>query len=578
MTALLQRVGGPNAFTWPAFLMALVLSAAMNLPDRFTTNSLAALPRNLLATLIAVSAMFVVMLALRAVFLRGVRTRPRPGRTIAIFMVGGATRGVVIGLTLDALGTGEPRLGFRVTASVLAFTVTLVMTAVVMDIIRTTAARQAGLRDEAGRLRAEENGARTRTREVQERALSQVRALLVERLAALQGGLSHDDADRLRRDAEEVIRPLSHELAGGVGPEPAPVSPEAGRITWAGVWDAASLGRPFRPVVMGLLAMAGAVAGLVAYSGGVARGLAYAAATAVLVTAALALVDLALRARLRRMPPRWRGAAVVAGAVLGMGAAALGLAALISITGGWSPWRVPLGLLAAGIPVVLAVAVGQGLLQQVASADAELVATNARLRHATALAQAAAWHEERRVSRALHGPVQNAVVSAAMCIEAGDRDGAERLLVRALGHLDDDRRERGTDDALDDLVESWGGLCDVQVSMPPDMARRIDDDPPLASAVIDICTEACSNAVRHGGARRVVIEARDAGGAIALDITDDGAPTGASPDPGLGTAMLDGVALEWQRERRESRTVLSALLPWPGGIDHGPDPARGTTT
>jgi signal transduction histidine kinase len=200
----------------------------------------------------------------------------------------------------------------------------------------------------------------------------------------------------------------------------------------------------------------------------------------------------------------------------------------------------------------------------VASADAELAAVKARLRHAAALAQAAAWHEERRVSRALHGPVQNAVVSAAMCIEAGDRDGAERLLIRALGHLDDDQRERGTGDALDDLVESWSGLCDVRVSVPAAIAQRIDADPPLASAVIDICTEACSNAVRHGGARGVSIQATDAGDAVALDITDDGAPTGISPDPGLGTAMLDGVALEWQREREGSRTVLSALLPWPG--------------
>jgi anti-sigma regulatory factor (Ser/Thr protein kinase) len=90
--------------------------------------------------------------------------------------------------------------------------------------------------------------------------------------------------------------------------------------------------------------------------------------------------------------------------------------------------------------------------------------------------------------------------------------------------------------------------------------------------VIDICVEACSNAVRHGGARRVEIEASDAGDSVALAIVDDGAPTSISPDPGLGTAMLDGVALAWQREREGMRTVLSAQLPWPDA--HADAPGR----
>lgn len=564
MTGLLRRIGGPSALTWASFWMALLVSLALNLPDQGTDNALSALPRNLLANLVAVLAMFAVMLALRAVLLRHVARRPRPGRTLAVFVAGAATRAVVIGTLLGALGTGETRLAFRITASVLVFPVALSITAVVMDLIRTTAARQVSFRHEATRLQAEESGAWARAREVQDQAIGRVRGLLVERLAAVQGEMSPHTAARLRADAEHVIRPLSHELAGGVGEPPAPVPRAVGRVTWSDIWQAASLGRPFRPVLMGAITVVGSITGLIANNDSVARGAAYALAGGLLVIVSLSLVDRFLTPRLRTMSSRWRGIALVAGAIVGMGAAMLGLVAVMVATGGSSPWGVPMGVLAAGAPVVVVIAIGQGLLQQVASADAEMEATNARLRHAAALAQAAAWHEERRVSRALHGPVQNAVVSAAMCIEAGDREGAERLLIRALAHLDDDQRERGTGDALDDLVESWSGLCDVTVSVPPHLTTRIDAHPPLASAVVDICTEACSNAVRHGGARRVSIEATDAGDAVALDITDDGAPTGASPDPGLGTAMLDGVALEWHRQRDGGRTVLVALLPWPG--------------
>ena len=563
MTALLRRVGGPNALTWPSFWMALLVSLALSWGDQGTDHALSALPGNLLANLVAVLAMFVVILALRSVFLRQVAVRPRPGRTLAIFVVGAVIRAVVLGALLQALGTGEPRLAFRITASVLALTLTLAVTAAVMDLVRTAAARQVMFRDEATRLRAEESGARARAREVQEQALVRVRDLLLERLAALRGPMAHETSADLRADAEHIIRPLSHELAGGVLGEPAPEPGDVGRITWADIWQAASLGRPFRPVLMGVIVAVGSVTGFSANNGSVLRGAAYALLAGLFVAVALGLIDQVFTSRLRAMSPGWRGVALVVGAVAGMGMAMVGLVAVVIATGGASPWRAPISLLIAGPPVVLAVAVGQGLLQQLAAADAELAAVNARLRHAAALAQAAAWHEERRVSRALHGPVQNAVVSAAMCIEAGDPEGAERLLIRALGHLDDDQRERGTGDALDDLIESWSGLCDVKVRIPDAVAQRIDADPPLASAVIDICIEACSNAVRHGGARRVRIQAIDVGDAVAVDITDDGAPIGTSPDPGLGTAMLEGVALEWQREREGSLTVLRALLPWP---------------
>jgi anti-sigma regulatory factor (Ser/Thr protein kinase) len=87
---------------------------------------------------------------------------------------------------------------------------------------------------------------------------------------------------------------------------------------------------------------------------------------------------------------------------------------------------------------------------------------------------------------------------------------------------------------------------------------------PLASAIVDICTDACSNAVRHGGATSVAMRALPVGDTLELVVSDDGAPETDPGLPGLGSGMLDDVSLTWRRRREDGRTVLRATLPLGG--------------
>jgi len=135
------------------------------------------------------------------------------------------------------------------------------------------------------------------------------------------------------------------------------------------------------------------------------------------------------------------------------------------------------------------------------------------------------------------------------------------LLVQALGHLESSTEGTGVREALAGVAKAWDGLCTVQVALPDDLAARIDDNPALASSVVDICTDACSNAVRHGGAAHVAVQAQPAGDALELVVSDDGAPDGGAGIPGMGSAMLDDVSVQWLRRREDGRTVLRATLP-----------------
>ena len=133
--------------------------------------------------------------------------------------------------------------------------------------------------------------------------------------------------------------------------------------------------------------------------------------------------------------------------------------------------------------------------------------------------------------------------------------------MESLGHREPSTQGTGVREALAGVAKAWDGLCTVDVALPEDLAARIDDNPPLASSVVDICTDACSNAVRHGGAAHVAVQAQPAGDSVELVVSDDGAPDDTAGLPGMGSAMLDDVSVEWLRRREGGRTVLRATLP-----------------
>ena len=500
-----RRIDGPSAISWAAFWACLVVSIAGNLTDRFTNQSGVNILLNLVANAMAVGAMFAVMLALRPLLLGGADVRPRPGRAIALFVVGSVTRGIVLGLLLGAMGTGEPQLVFRVIASVITFPLVLSISATIVDLVRTSAARRRELRRAAEDFRRAEDAAQAKAIATQDRVTAQVHELLLNRIADLQGGRVDDLAPGLRADADEVIRPMSHEMVALPAPAPrAAADADVGRVRWSDVWSAASLGQPFRPVWSAVLITVSSLALLTSNNSSLARGLAYAVIGGLLIAGVLALLRRLVAPRLRTMDARRRTALLIASVVVGLEAAAVVWALIMDAAGSEHGWLAPIGIGIAGPTVVLALAVQQGFRQQSESADAELMAAGARLQYAAALAGTATWHEERRLSRALHGPVQTAVRAAAM---------------------------------------------------------RIEQDPPLASAIVDICTDACSNAVRHGGATSVAMRAFPVGDTLDLVVSDDGAPDAGAGLPGLGSAMLDDVSLTWLRRREDGRTVLRATLP-----------------
>jgi signal transduction histidine kinase len=226
----------------------------------------------------------------------------------------------------------------------------------------------------------------------------------------------------------------------------------------------------------------------------------------------------------------------------------------------------------------------QQLLESFAASAATAVATarsvaDERLRQR----QAAAEEERSRWARELHDETLQALGGLRLLLAGalrGDEAGKDAAIGQALTQLESDiaglraliteLRPAALDQlglepallALIDRVRAGGLDVDVQIELDGGsgrVAERLVSE--LETGIYRIVQEALTNAVKHGGAHRAVVEATEVGEQLIVVVRDDGAGF----DPSTATA---GFGLVGMRERAE-------LLA--GTIDTESVPGAGTT-
>jgi signal transduction histidine kinase len=209
----------------------------------------------------------------------------------------------------------------------------------------------------------------------------------------------------------------------------------------------------------------------------------------------------------------------------------------------------------------------QQLLESFAASAATAVATarsvaDDRLRQR----QAAAEDERSRWARELHDETLQALGGLRLLLAGalrGDEMGKDAAIGQALTQLESDIAslralitelrpaaldQLGLEPALQALIARVrvGGLdIDVQIELDGEPGRapeRLASD--LETGIYRIVQEALTNAVKHGGARRAVVEVLEVGGHVHVTVRDDG--TGFDP-----TSATAGFGLLGMRERAE---------------------------
>jgi signal transduction histidine kinase len=204
---------------------------------------------------------------------------------------------------------------------------------------------------------------------------------------------------------------------------------------------------------------------------------------------------------------------------------------------------------------------------------------------------AAINQEQRRFGRDLHDGLGQELTGIALLIKsvsnraAKEAPGLVASLEEVLRHVTDaitttrtvargvspvGREQGGLGHALQDLARRWraanGG--DIQCRLQSSDSRELD--PMLAEHLYHIAQEALTNAIRHSGAREILIELRRTTGRLVLLVTDNGCgiPSVADRCGGLGLQIMRSRAeLAGAKLKVEARggrgTRVECAYKWP---------------
>ena len=203
-------------------------------------------------------------------------------------------------------------------------------------------------------------------------------------------------------------------------------------------------------------------------------------------------------------------------------------------------------------------------------AEQELLDTNEQLQISISQMRQELWLYRRNLIWVIHGPLQSALISAALKLQAPEPLSA-REMIDLRSHIDsayatlDSGDHVGPDFSsfLTSLCQLWDGLCTITMSDPQDLTPRIDDSLPTAAAATEVVREAVGNAIRHGSANTVAISLdSDDERLLSIVVTDNGTGVVEGASPGLGSDLFDALAFRWSRETSTHGTTVRAEVAW----------------
>ena len=578
----LDRIGGPRALSTPVIAVsALVMLSITLVLDILAHKGSAGLWA--VAGIGSMTITVVFLLIARATVLP---VRPRPSRPVVallVFAVGGAIKY----LSMVAL---TARFGLPMNANRSALTAAAMMvvfmsltTLIVCRVEEHRTALQQ-LTEERRRLLALGATFEERVAESERALQEQVHAQLDPAIHEIEAMLSDEISDEagpavdvLSHAVSEIVRPMSHRL--GSAPSAASVAIEEAIYEPDDLHAAerhADIRDALHPAATGL------ICAVITASYLPRSEFSKAATAGAILTIALTiwLVGWAVR---RLWPVRARVPMTVPAllVLLGLNAVVGFVVARVSV--------VLLALLFGGGPTVsrittqaqgpswaglTATLVGFALSslvlvqRRLEGAEQELRDVNTRLTIAVAQLRGQLWANRRNLSWILHGPVQSALVSAALEMSNPDLAGDDRSRIRqrirqAIDTIDStSKRDARVEHALGEIASVWEFSCQVTSVISPEASERLANDTTATMAVIEVVREGVGNATRHGGASAVDVHVDLTSHTfVHVTVRDNG--SGLAPDAinGLGTSVLDEVAYQWRRTNAEPGTLLEADVP-----------------
>ena len=557
---LLNQIGSRYALSNQVILLFLIPAYGTGLIFESLRRDTNFLERFGVATAGYLATIAVLLLARR--LLNGKEDKSRPFFVLAIFLLSGFTRGVLI-LGLDFL-TRQHQVGeefFRLIGGPIFTFVTLTLAAVLASNYQRHRESLAALADERYRLQIRSAGIRAKVQIQREELLEKIRRLLDPAIAKIQANLtgqsSTEAIDSLRSTVDDVVRPLSMEVAEASDE----LEAESGKAVLREKAPKPSrilLGEFIIPLWATLIL------------------------TLVLVPAAFLVEDSpnSLVILLTVFLSMFLGLGLFQWITMKLPVppflATLLVPSLYAISlvpmyfvDDLLQWNVTVqqvhALLFFGACVGATTFAAQFSQLQRKATTENLSAVNLELEILNASLRQELWLNRRRTASVLHGPVQAALFASAMKLSQEQKPTAalvaevEQDISAALEKLNNPSNLEGDDisDILNQIVEIWSDAAEITIEIPTDLEAAIVRAPLASEALIEISREFITNAIKHGKASKVSLKvSRLDDLRIAIQVVDDGQGLPPGAKPGFGSKLLTVLSLVW-RQSREGESTLS---------------------
>ncbi len=342
----------------------------------------------------------------------------------------------------------------------------------------------------------------------------------------------------LRGLNEDVVRPLSHELAKRFDPPTltaaAPFLTKLGRLTLP---KRTTLGQS---LAVGWTALTAFVLGysMLSASSNPLQGL----VTALVLTSWFGLVTYALKAVTVNLEhPTWLGfiASIPVGALVGLTAWPFTF---------WETLTLPETFLVQS-SVFFSIAYPSIYLMAVANNQSEISQAQLRaiveeLRLLNSQLRQQVWLDQKMLATELHGSVQATLHATALQLSKIDqptiadlekvRDAVDRALARLgqTSYLEGESFEQ----VLADISEVWEDTCKIEYHIQPQALQALEQQS-LARSTIEVVREATTNAIKHGKAKNIKVTITQSGQLLELIVDNDGQEL-VTNTQGLGTSVI----------------------------------------
>ena len=222
------------------------------------------------------------------------------------------------------------------------------------------------------------------------------------------------------------------------------------------------------------------------------------------------------------------------------------------------------------LSIIIGLGVFIGQLRQTHRAATEDAAreVNAQLELLNSQARRELWLNRRRIAMVLHGPVQAALYASAMRLAQAVRPSKKLIqtvtadLENALVVLKFDSIESpDLKSVLSQISDVWAGTCEIYLNISKSVYQATKKNALLSEAVVEVLREGISNAIKHGQATEIEVEAKIADKLIELSIVNNGKAPVNKAGKGFGSKLYDELTLDWNlSEMADGRTKFGATI------------------